>query len=93
MCNIKDMPSLNNIFYALWPCKYISDQHGKRKRRTPQVYVPEDSNLRSLEQKILQQAIVNSRKETTRMQIEIPEAPVFYPTVDEFKNPLGYIAR
>ena len=66
-------------------------QHGKRKRRPAMHFVPEDT--RNIEQKILQQAIVNSRKETKRTQTEIRGAPVFHPSVEEFKNPLAYIAK
>jgi len=45
------------------------------------------------EQELLQLALKNSLLETSRVQHDIPAAPVFYPTVDEFKNPLAYIEK
>jgi len=34
-----------------------------------------------------------SRLETKRAAYEIPSAPVFYPTIEEFKDPIKYIAK
>eukprot|EP01038_Epipyxis_sp_PR26KG_P007815 gene7815-10617_t len=45
------------------------------------------------EQKYLQQAIKISRKETKRIYKEAPMGPIFYPTIDEFKDPLKYISK
>lgn len=42
---------------------------------------------------MLQQALTNSKLETTRLKYVIPSAPTFTPTIDEFKNPLAYIEK
>ncbi len=39
------------------------------------------------------QALKISRKETCRKELEVPEAPVFYPTLEEFRDTLGYISK
>jgi hypothetical protein len=43
------------------------------------------------EQRLIQQVIKNSLVETKRLEIPIPDAPVFYPTLEEFARPLEYI--
>ena len=45
------------------------------------------------EQKLIQQAIKNSKKDTRRVEREIPMAPTYYPTVEEFRNPYAYISK
>jgi hypothetical protein len=42
---------------------------------------------------ILLKAIKVSRLETKRSAHDIPYAPVFYPTVEEFKDPIQYISK
>lgn len=39
------------------------------------------------------QALENSRRETKRVHVAVPDAPTFYPSLQEFKDPLKYIAR
>ena len=43
------------------------------------------------EQRLIQQAIHNSRYEVRRVVHEMPDAPVKRPTREEFENPLEYI--
>jgi hypothetical protein len=44
-------------------------------------------------QVLFAQALKISRKETCRQDLEIPLAPVFYPTLEEFKDTLVYINK
>lgn len=50
----------------------------------------------SIEERLLQQAIENSKVDFGRFDISesVPHAPTFFPTVDEFEgNPLHYINK
>lgn len=47
--------------------------------------------LDNAEQKLIMQAIENSKRETRREEYDVPDAPTYYPTVDEFRDPLKYI--
>lgn len=40
---------------------------------------------------MIDQAIKNSHLDRKRVEYEIPEAPTYFPTIEEFKNPLAYI--
>ena len=64
----------------------------KRRRRKPP---PAFSHVSSAEERYLQQAIRNSTKDVCRRQeLDLPYAPVFYPTVEEMEgNPLDYIEK
>jgi hypothetical protein len=50
-------------------------------------------SLENEEQKVLQQVMRNSLIDTQRREISVPDAPTFYPTVEEFENPLLYIKK
>jgi hypothetical protein len=65
----------------------------RQKRQRKQVARFDDIYANNEEERLLQQAIKNSLKETARFKSEIPDAPVFYPTIEEFKNPLAYIKK
>lgn len=45
------------------------------------------------EQRFLQQALKISRIETCRKEVDLPDAPVFYPTAEEFRDTMGYITK
>ena len=65
--------------------------HQKRRRVPTQRFDVDDYENEDMA--LLNQAIENSRRETKRERVTIPEALTFYPTSEEFKNPLQYIAR
>eukprot|EP01041_Mallomonas_annulata_P010702 gene10702-22343_t len=69
-----------------------SSPQTRKRRRTKPIRFEFDS-LENDEQRLLQQALQNSRKDMKREQISIPEAPVFYPTLEEFKDPMQYIQK
>jgi hypothetical protein len=45
------------------------------------------------EEKALRLALANSKTMTQRVRADVPMAPCFYPTLDEFRKPLEYIVR
>lgn len=63
----------------------------RSKRRRVKTCRYEDDVVDNDEARLIQRAIENSRRETERLSLVVPEAPVFYPSVEEFKNPLQYI--
>lgn len=65
----------------------------RRRRKPPQAAQLYYSNV-AAEERYLQQAIQNSKWEHARTPLDVPYAPVFYPTVEEFcGNPLDYIQK
>jgi histone demethylase JARID1 len=72
----------------------INTRPVKRHRRKPaQSYQPASFD----EERFIQQAIDNSRKDYQMPAddwLEIPRGPIFYPTVEEFEgNPLHYVDK
>jgi hypothetical protein len=65
---------------------------GRAKRRRRQPAKDHDLDLDNEDLKILQQAIDNSRAENVNVDVHIEECPVFYPTVEEFVDPIKYIS-
>ena len=71
-----------------------SARSAKRRRRKPtQAFAAE--TMTAAEQKFLLQAIANSKADSRRTPLDVPSAPVFYPTVEEFEanNPMEYIKK
>jgi hypothetical protein len=64
-------------------------QDTKRRRHKPSRFDFDD--LDNEEQRLIQQAIKNSQIETQRITVDVPDAPTYHPTVEEFMNPLAYI--
>jgi len=64
----------------------------KRRRRRPPLHF---HSVTAQEEKFLQQAIQNSKLDKGRDgKLELPEGPVFYPTIEEFQgNPLHYVEK
>lgn len=62
-----------------------------RRRLKTSRYDFEDAN--NSEEKLVQQAMKNSRIETCKLEFKVPSAPTFHPTVAEFADPLKYIKR
>lgn len=68
----------------------------KRRRRKPSVLL-HSTQVSTVEERLLNQAIQNSKLDTRRPvdgRLEIPDGPTFFPTVEEFEgNPLHYIEK
>jgi hypothetical protein len=75
----------------------MSDRNATRRRRKP-VHTYSIHTYNAEEEKLVQQAIENSKKMTRLTpgvrEMNIPLAPIFYPTVEEFEGcPLNYIEK
>jgi len=71
----------------------LNHRSGKRRRRKPPLHYHTTS---SAEERFLHQAIQNSKLDTRRVdgKLEIPHAPTFYPSIEEFEQgPMGYIEK
>ena len=42
---------------------------------------------------MVQQALKNSLVDRKRVAVDVPEAPTYYPTLEEFANPFTYIEK
>lgn len=69
-----------------------TDDSGKPRRRL-RTNKREFDVLTSEEERMIAQAVKNSLIETKKVEFVPSEAPVYYPTIDEFQNPLEYISR
>ena len=67
----------------------------RRRRRAPAHYHAVSAAHIAAEERIFQQALQNCKLDTTRTgNLEIPFAPVFYPTVEDFKgDPMQYVEK
>lgn len=79
----------------------VHQQPRQRPRRTPKPTKPKlllgsaeaEDGMTASQRRELQQALENSRAiQQMQARPELPEAPVFTPTADEFQDPLAYIA-
>ena len=68
------------------------EPRAKRRRRAPSTF-QEEYEMDAEQRALLHQAIQNSRKENISVDTPVEEAPVFYPTEEEFADPIRYIAR
>jgi hypothetical protein len=64
-----------------------------RRARTQRRLFLVDERYDNEEERLFQQALKNSRTETRRLRIAIPEAPVFRPTEEEFRDPILYLKQ
>jgi len=82
----------NNIYFAFFLAIMNTERQTKRQRRKPQDFY--SGSITTAEEKLVAQAIANSRVDIHRPQgnLDIPHAPTFYPTIEEFsQNPMTYI--
>jgi histone demethylase JARID1 len=68
------------------------EQRMKRQRRIPERFDQQQGNISAAEQRALKQALENSQALQKHEFVDVPMAPIFYPTTEEFANPLKYIA-
>jgi hypothetical protein len=61
---------------------------GRRRVKTSRY---ETFDYDNQEQRLIQQALENSRKDQRRIVHDVPEAPVKRPTLEEFADPIQYI--
>ena len=67
------------------------DNGGRAKRRRKSTNHFEFDSIQNEEQKLFQQALKNSTIDHFKQDLEIREAPTYYPSRIEFKDPLKYI--
>lgn len=67
------------------------DNQGRTKRRRKVTNHFEFDSIQNEEQRLYQQALKNSTIDHFKQDLEIREAPTYYPSITEFKDPLQYI--
>jgi len=70
----------------------VREPRAKRRRRAPATFQDEYDTSGGFDPELLHQAIQNSKKENVNVETPVEEAPVFFPTEDEFADPIKYIA-
>ena len=74
---------------SMLKCDNPFGERNKRRRKATNRF--EFDSMENEEQRLVQQAIKNSTIDSVKREFEIKEAPVYYPTIEEFRDPLKYI--
>ena len=69
------------------------DTDSAKTRRRLRVNNRNFDRVSSEEERMIAQALKNSLIDTKKIDFVPPEAPVYHPSIDEFRDPLEYISR
>ena len=76
---------------SISPTSKAGEERKKRQRRMPNRF-EQQGVISAEEQRSLKQALENSQALQKQQHVDVPMAPIFYPTMEEFSNPIKYIA-
>ena len=65
----------------------------RKRRKVVKPHTQFDGPINPREHELLQLALANSRTHSVKEDWQIPAAPEFYPTAEEFSDPIRYISR